>query len=98
MRSRIKLGIGPSGSVKALLGRQGDLNRGDERPTITYAAMTWWFTLKYKTSHAKLSKLRRLACPCIRRTMRMVPTAVIEALLGLCPLHLNGETEAQVGI
>jgi hypothetical protein len=68
------------------------------RPIITYAAMTWWLRLKYKTSQAKLSKLQRLACPGITRAMRMAPIATIEVLLGFPPLHLKMEAEAWVGI
>jgi hypothetical protein len=65
---------------------------------ITYAAMIWWPRLKYTTSQAKLSKLQRLACLGITGTMRTAPTAAIEVLLGLPPLHFKTEAEAQVGI
>jgi hypothetical protein len=68
------------------------------RPIITYAAIIWWPRLKYKTSQAKLSKLQRLAYLGITGTMRMAPTAAIEVLLGLPPLHLKIEAEARTGI
>jgi hypothetical protein len=68
------------------------------RPIITYAAMNWWPRLKYKTSQAKLSKLKRLACLGITGAMRTTPTAATEVLLGLPPLHLKIEAEATVGI
>jgi hypothetical protein len=60
--------------------------------------MIWWPRLEYKTSQAKLSKLQRLACLGITGAMRTAPTAAIEVLLGLRPLHLKIEAEARAGI
>jgi hypothetical protein len=68
------------------------------RPIITYAAMIWWPRLKYTTSKAKLSKLQRLAYLGITGAMRTATTDTIEVPLGLPPLHLNIEAEAQAGI
>jgi hypothetical protein len=68
------------------------------RPIITYAAMVWWPRMKYKTSQGKLSNLQRLACLGITGAMKIVPTAAIEVLLGLPPLHLKIEAKARVGI
>jgi hypothetical protein len=41
-----------------------------------------------ETSQAELSKLQRMACLGITGAMRMAPTAAMEILLGLPPLHL----------
>jgi hypothetical protein len=68
------------------------------RPIITYAAMIWWPSLKFKISQAKLSKLQRLACLGVTGAMRTAPTAAIEVFLGLPPLHLKIAAEARAGI
>jgi hypothetical protein len=60
--------------------------------------MIWWPRLKYKTNQAKLSKLQRLACLGGTGAMRTAPTAAIEVLLGLPPLHLKMEAETRVRI
>jgi hypothetical protein len=67
------------------------------RPIVTYAATVWWPRVKLKTSLAELSKLQRMACLRITGAIRTAPTAAMEALLGLPPLHLQVETEARVG-
>jgi hypothetical protein len=54
----------------------------------------WWPRVILKTSQAELSKLQRMACLGITGAMR---TAAIKVLLGLTPLHLRMEAEAQVG-
>jgi hypothetical protein len=68
------------------------------RPVITYASTVWWPRIRYTTCRAKLSKLQRLACLGITGAMKTAPTAAIEVLLGLPPLHLAMEAEAQAGI
>jgi hypothetical protein len=68
------------------------------RPTITYAVTVLWPRIKFKTSRAELSKLQKLACLGITGAMRTAPTAAIQVLLGLLPLHLQLETEARAGI
>jgi hypothetical protein len=50
-----------------------------------------------KTSQAELSELQRKACLGITGEMRTSPTAAIEVLLGLPPLHLQVEAEAKAG-
>jgi hypothetical protein len=44
--------------------------------------------VKFKTSQAELSKLERVACLGITGEMKTAPTAAMEVLLGLPPLHL----------
>jgi hypothetical protein len=68
------------------------------RPIVTYAATVWWPRMKYRTSRAELSKLQRVACLAITGAIRTAPTAAIEVLLGLPPLHLQLEAEARAGI
>jgi hypothetical protein len=58
------------------------------RPIVTYAATVSWPRMKYGTSRAELSKLQRKACLGITGAIRTAPTAAIEILLGLPPLHL----------
>jgi hypothetical protein len=65
---------------------------------ITYAATVWWPRVKFKISKAELSKLQRMTCLGITGAMRTAPTAAIEVLLGLLPLHLQLETETKTGI
>jgi hypothetical protein len=68
------------------------------RHIVTYAATVWWPRIKYGTSRAELGKLQRMACLGITGAMRTAPTAAIEALLGLSPMHLQLEAEARAGI
>jgi hypothetical protein len=60
--------------------------------------MVWQTRLKYKMSHTKLSKLQKVACLGVTGAMRTAPTAAIEVLLQLTPLHLKTEAEAWPGI
>jgi hypothetical protein len=67
------------------------------RPIVTYAATVWWPRVKFKTSQAELSKLQRVACLGITGAIKTTPTAAMEVLLGLPPLHLQVEAEAMMG-
>jgi hypothetical protein len=58
----------------------------------------WWTRIKYRRSRAEFSKLPRMACLGITGAMRTAPTAAIEVLLGLSPLHLQLGAEARAGI
>jgi hypothetical protein len=49
-------------------------------------------------SRRKLNKLQRLACIAIAWAMKTTPTAAMEVLLGLPPLHVVIEAESQAGI
>ena len=46
----------------------------------------------------ELSRLQRLACLATTGAVRTTPTATLEVLLGLPPLHVMTEAEAQAGI
>ena len=49
------------------------------------------------TAQAKLNKVQRLACLSITSAMRTTPTAAMEAMLCLLPLHLHVKREAELG-
>jgi ribonuclease HI len=49
-----------------------------------------------KTAQDKLSKIQRLACLCVTGAMSTTPTAALEVLLGLPPLHLVVKREARL--
>jgi hypothetical protein len=68
------------------------------RPIITYSITVWWPRVKLKASKAELGNLQRLACLSITGATRTTPTAALETLLGLPPLHLQLEAEARAGI
>ena len=67
-------------------------------PTITYAALTWWPKTLQVGARLKLSKIQRLACLGITGAMKSTPTASMEALLNLPPLHLVIQGEAKLGM
>jgi hypothetical protein len=67
------------------------------RSIVTYAATAWWPRAKLKTSQRELSKLQTVACLGITGAIRTAPTAAIEVLLGLPPLHLQVEVETKAG-
>lgn len=58
------------------------------RPIITYGAIVWWPKVQQKSIMNKLTSLQRLACLGITGAMRSCPTAAMEALIGLTPLHI----------
>ena len=57
------------------------------KPIITYGAVVWSERTKLCCGKKDLEKIQRLACLCITGAMRTCPTAGMEALLGLAPLH-----------
>jgi hypothetical protein len=67
------------------------------RPIVTYADTIWWPRVKLKTSQAELSKMLWVACLGITGAIKTTPTAAIEILLGLPPLHMQLEAEAMIG-
>jgi hypothetical protein len=68
------------------------------RPVLPYSSMVWWPKIRYNVSRTELSKIKRLACLAITGAMKTTPTAAMEVLLGLPPLHVMIKTEAQAGI
>ncbi|CAB0007833.1 unnamed protein product [Nesidiocoris tenuis] len=59
------------------------------RPIVSYAALVWWRATNQQTVQAQLGTLQRQACLGITGAMRTCPTASMEALLGLPPLHIH---------
>lgn len=65
------------------------------RPIITYGAIAWADRTKLQATKKKLEKVQRLACICITGAMRTCPTAALEVILDLTPLHIVVEQAAQ---
>lgn len=57
------------------------------RPKITYASLIWWPKTNEVTTQKKLGKLQRLACISITGAMKSTPSAALDALLNILPLH-----------
>lgn len=64
------------------------------RPLFCYGALVWWPRTNLATVHNKLQRLQRLACVATTGGMRTTPTAAMEAILDLPPLHLHVQQEA----
>ena len=64
------------------------------RHIITYASVLWWPTVDKKLSQICLISFQRLACLGMTRAMCTCPTAAMEALLDLLPLHFQVKSEA----
>ena len=67
------------------------------RPILTYAAWIWWKKAEQITTQKKLNKLQRLACLLITGAMKTCPTAAMEVIIGITPLHIHIEAEAARG-
>lgn len=65
------------------------------RPSILFASVVWWPRVKLRTVQQQLSGVQRLACLAATGVMRTVPTAALETLLNLPPLHIQVEIEAK---
>jgi ribonuclease HI len=65
------------------------------RPILSYGAVTWWQTAQQKTVIAKLNHLQRLGLLGMTGAMSTTPTAALECLCGLVPLHIFVEAEAR---
>ena len=64
------------------------------RPIVSYASLVWWTKTNESSAQALLQKVQRLACLNITGAMSTCPTAAMEVLLGLSPLHLHVKKEA----
>ncbi|GJQ81929.1 hypothetical protein Trydic_g20396 [Trypoxylus dichotomus] len=64
------------------------------RSTVTYGAITWLQKITQVTTRNTLDKLQGLACVCITEAMRTCPTAALEVILDLTPLHIVVEAMA----
>lgn len=64
------------------------------RPIVLYGSFLWNHKCKNVTVQNKLSKLQGLACKAIKGAWQSTPTASMEAMLNLTPLHLVVQNEA----
>lgn len=58
------------------------------RPIIAYAAVVWWPKTEQLGAQVTLNKIQRLICLSASGATRTCPTAALERLMGLAPLHL----------
>jgi ribonuclease HI len=68
------------------------------RPVISYGSLVWWQKTTLKTVMSRLNHLQRMVCLAMTGAMRTTPTAGIEAILGLPPLHIFVESVARKDI
>ena len=59
------------------------------RPIVTYAAIVWWPKVTQVTAINKCTKLHRLLCLSLTGALRTCPTAAMESILNLTPLHIR---------
>jgi len=55
---------------------------------ITYGAAVWHGKTELATTRKTLEKMQRLECLCITEALRSTPTATLEVILDLTPLHI----------
>jgi Reverse transcriptase (RNA-dependent DNA polymerase) len=65
------------------------------RPVIAYAAFIWWPRCQLGSVQSQLSKVQRLAIISITGALKTTPTAALEALLNIEPLHIHVEAMAR---
>lgn len=59
------------------------------RPIVTYGCIVWWHALDTQVMINRCSKLQRSACLLITGCIRSCPTASMQRIIGLVPLHLH---------
>ena len=64
------------------------------RPVLTYGCFLWSHICKNKRIQTKLNKFQRMACRAITSAWKSTPTAALEAILNLTPLHILIESLA----
>ena len=64
------------------------------RPILTYGSIVWVNSLDRKYIVKLLEKVQRTACMMITGAMKSTPTAGLECILNLSPIHLHIKTEA----
>jgi ribonuclease HI len=65
------------------------------RPILSYGSVSWWHKAQTPTMIGKLNHLQRLGLLCMTGAMFTTPTAALECLCNLRPLHLYVEAEAR---
>lgn len=66
------------------------------RPSLTHACAVWWTKMNQSKAVKELEKVQRLALLCVTGVMKSTPTAAMEVLVGLPPLHLLVKGEARL--
>jgi len=66
------------------------------RPMLTYGSFIWYKEAEKISFRIRLNKLQRLACILATGAMRTTPTAALEILLNLPPLHLFMKSQAKM--
>ncbi|XP_063634981.1 uncharacterized protein LOC134805639 [Cydia splendana] len=66
------------------------------RPLLCYGALVWWPRTNLGNVRDKLQRLQRLACSATTGCTRSTPTAAMEVMLNLSPLHLHIQQEASL--
>lgn len=64
------------------------------RPVLTYGAVVWWPRTNLVTAINKLQQVQRLACSLISGCTKSTPSAALDIILGLTPLHIHIQQEA----
>lgn len=65
------------------------------RPLLSYGALAWWHRARLKVNNDGFNHLQRLALLGMTGAMSTTPTAALECLCGLLPLHIFVEGEAR---
>ena len=66
------------------------------RPMLTYGSFIWYKETEKTSFRIKLNKIQRLACLLTTGAIRTTPTAALEVLLNLPPLHIFMKMEAKI--
>ena len=66
------------------------------RPMLTYGSFIWYKEAEKTSFRIKMNKLQRLACVLTTGAMRTTPTAALEIILNLPPLHIFMKMEAKI--
>ena len=64
------------------------------KPILMYACIVWWPRLNFANSRKLLTQIQRLGCLSITGAMSTTPTAALEAILNLPPIHLEVKRKA----
>src|ERR1700744_4753184 len=65
------------------------------RPRLCYAAIVWWPRCRLDYVQKQLNKIQRLALISITGAMKTAPTAALEAMMNMEPLHIHIEAKAR---
>lgn len=65
-------------------------------PILTYGAVVWWSRTRSQICKKNLARIQRMVCVAISGCIRTTPTATLELLLGMHPLHMRVEAEALI--